>query len=85
MFCYVVLYVPCSLVTTCWERVLLCVVFSCVLSLSHMVSWSGVVQYAMKLDNFIPVGRPPSGKSNKGAKTRNRYIQVRYQWESYYT
>ena len=39
---YVVLCVTCSLVITCWERVylldLLCVIFSCVLSLSHMVS-----------------------------------------------
>ena len=38
---YSVLSVPCSLVITCWERndllVLLCVVFCCVLSLSHMV------------------------------------------------
>ena len=40
--CYIVLSAPCSLVVTCWERAdlltLLCVVFSCVLSLSHMVS-----------------------------------------------
>ena len=39
--CYAVLPVPCSLVITCWERtdllVLLCVVFSCVLSFSHIV------------------------------------------------
>ena len=38
-----VLSVPCSLVTTYWESTdllaLLCVMFSCVLSLSHMVSW----------------------------------------------
>ena len=38
---YTVLSVPCSLVITCWERAgllaLLCVVFSCVLSLSHRV------------------------------------------------
>ena len=41
--CYSFLPVPCSLVITCWERVallaLLYVVFSCILSLSHMVSW----------------------------------------------
>ena len=34
--------VPCSLVVTCWERAdllaLLCAMFSCVFSLSHMVS-----------------------------------------------
>ena len=37
------LSVPCSLVVTCWERAnllaLLYVMFSCVLSLSHTVSW----------------------------------------------
>ena len=41
-FCDAVLSVSCSLVITCWESAdllaLLCVVFSCVLSLSHMVS-----------------------------------------------
>ena len=39
---YTILSVPCSLFVTCWERAdplaLLCVMFSCVLSLSHMVS-----------------------------------------------
>ena len=39
---------PTGKVITCWKRpvlfVLLCAMFSCVLSLSHMVSWgSGVV------------------------------------------
>ena len=41
--CRTVLSVPCSIVVTCWERVcllaLLCLVFSCVLSLSKMVIW----------------------------------------------
>ena len=41
--CHAVMSVPCSLVVTCWERAgllaLVCVMFSCVLSLSHMVSW----------------------------------------------
>ena len=41
--CYAVLSVACSLMIICWEKaglsVLLCVAFSCVLSLSHMVSW----------------------------------------------
>ena len=40
-----VLSVPCSLVVTCWEKAdllaLLYVMFSCVLSLSHIVSWIG--------------------------------------------
>ena len=40
--CYTVLSVLSSLVVTCWESAdilaLLCVMFSCVLSLSHMVS-----------------------------------------------
>ena len=37
--CYSVLSVPCSLVVTCWDRAglsaLLCVICTCVLSLSH--------------------------------------------------
>ena len=41
--CYTVLSVPCRFVITCWEGAdllaLLCVMFSCVLLLSHMVSW----------------------------------------------
>ena len=41
--CHTVLSVPCSLVVTCLERTdllaLLYIMFSCVLSLSHMVSW----------------------------------------------
>ena len=41
--CHTVSSVPCSVVITCWERAdlltLLYVMFSCVLSLSHMVSW----------------------------------------------
>ena len=45
--CYAILSVPCSLVITCWEKVdllvLLCIVFFCILSLSHMVSRPGVV------------------------------------------
>ena len=44
---YTALSVPCSLVILCWERddlfSLLRVMFPCVLSLSHMVSQSGVV------------------------------------------
>ena len=40
--CHAVLSVPCGLVVSCWERAnllaLLCVMFSCVLSLS-LVSW----------------------------------------------
>ena len=43
---YSVLSVPSSLVVTCWEGAdllaLLCVMFSCVLPLSHFVSGSGV-------------------------------------------
>ena len=41
--CNAVLSVPGNLVITCWERAdllaLLCVMFSCVLFPSHMVSW----------------------------------------------
>ena len=41
--CRIFLSVHCSLVVTCWERAdlldLLCVMFYCVLSLSHVVSW----------------------------------------------
>ena len=41
--CLVFLSVHCSLVVTCWERAdllaLLYVMFYCVLSLSHVVSW----------------------------------------------
>ena len=41
--CHVFMSVHCSLVVTCWERAdllaLLYVMFYCVLSLSHMVSW----------------------------------------------
>ena len=41
--CYAILSVPCSLVITCWEMgdllALLCVVFSCVLLHSHILSW----------------------------------------------
>ena len=45
--CHTVLSVPCSLVVTCWERddiltLLNHVMFSCVLSLSHIVSWVSV-------------------------------------------
>ena len=44
---YAVMSVPCSLEITCWESAdllaLLFVMFSCVLSLSHMVFASGVV------------------------------------------
>ena len=40
---YAVLSVPCSLVTTCWERAdllaILCVVLSCVFVTFHMVFW----------------------------------------------
>ena len=47
--CHAVSSVPCSLVVTCWEisdlLALLYVIFSCVLSLSHMVSWVGQVRY----------------------------------------
>ena len=45
MFCvyHVFMSVNCSLGVTCWERIGLCtllyVMFSCVLSLSHIVSW----------------------------------------------
>ena len=43
--CHIVLSVPCSLVVICWERAdpltLLYVIFSCVLSLSHMMCWPG--------------------------------------------
>ena len=43
--CHTVMSVSCSLVVTCWERadllVLMYVMFSCVLSLSHTVSWVG--------------------------------------------
>ena len=49
--CYAILSVPCSLVNTCWKRVdLLCVVFSCVLSLLHMVFW---VRYGTSLYGFL--------------------------------
>ena len=49
--CYAILSVPCSLVNTCWKRAdLLCVVFSCVLSLSHMVFW---VRYGTSLYGFL--------------------------------
>ena len=41
--CHAAMSVYCSLVVTCWERANLlahlCLVFSCVLSLSHVVSW----------------------------------------------
>ena len=41
--CYTMLSVPCSLVVTCCERAdllaLVYMIFSCVLSLSNMVSW----------------------------------------------
>ena len=41
--CHTAISVSCSLMVTCWERAdllaLLCVMFSCVLSLSHNVSW----------------------------------------------
>ena len=41
--CHAIFSVSCSLVVVCWERAdplaLLCVMFSCVLSLVHMVSW----------------------------------------------
>ena len=41
--CHAALAIPFSLVVTCWERDglldLLYVMFSCVLSLSHMVYW----------------------------------------------
>ena len=41
--CHAIFSVPCSLVVVCLERAhplaLLWVMFSCVLSLSHMVSW----------------------------------------------
>ena len=41
--CHAFLFVHCSLVVTCWERTdllaLLYVMFYCVLSLSHVVSW----------------------------------------------
>ena len=47
LFCYLcfvfVFVIPCSLVVTCWEKVdllaLFCVMFLCVLSLSHTVLW----------------------------------------------
>ena len=42
--CHTVFSVPFIHVVTCWERnVLLYIMFSCVLSLSDMVYWSGVV------------------------------------------
>ena len=45
--CYVVLSVHCGLVVTCWERAeimtLLFVMFSCVMSLFHMMSCAGMV------------------------------------------
>ena len=41
--CYTVLSVSCSIVITCWDRAgllaLLCGMFPCVLSLSHIVPW----------------------------------------------
>ena len=41
--CHAFMSVHCSLVITCWERdnlfALVCVMFYCVLSLSHVVSW----------------------------------------------
>ena len=52
--CHTVLSVPCSHVVTCWEKTgllaVLCMMFSCVLSLSHMVSW---VRYGTWLYQFL--------------------------------
>ena len=53
-----VIFVYCNLVVTCWERAdllaLLCMTFSCVLSLSHMVSWiiCGTCLYGFLLSFF---------------------------------
>ena len=46
--CFMFIFVmPCSLVVACWGRAdllaLLCAVFSCILSLSHRCSGSGMV------------------------------------------
>ena len=52
--CHNLFYVPCSLVVTCWERddllALLCVMFSCVLSLAH----NGILGKVLYLIISIP-------------------------------
>ena len=57
--CHTVLSVLCNLVVTYWERAdllaLLYMMFSCVLSLSHMVSWvrCGIGLYRFRIFAFF--------------------------------
>ena len=57
--CHTVLSVLCNLVVTCWERAdvlaLLYMMFSCVLSLFHIVSWvrCGIGLYRYRIFAFF--------------------------------